>query len=92
MPSRVIWRIYTSSGCSIRFRASSLGAVVILAQDQVHDEYGKPMREHGSFYVPNDYVLKLAQEHLEFLPAVSNSSLPADAVEELDRCWQPARS
>ena len=40
----------------------------------------------GSFYVPNDYVLKLAREHPEFLPAVSIHPARPDALEELERC------
>lgn len=67
-------------------RGSSLGAVVILAQDDVHDESGRVMENVGSFYVPNDYVLKLAREHKEFLPAVSIHPARRDALEELDRC------
>src|SRR5213592_2429112 len=67
-------------------RGSSLGAVVILAQELVHDEQGRPIEGKGSFYVPNDYVLKLAREHPEFLPAVSIHPARPDAIEELDRC------
>lgn len=67
-------------------RDSSLGAAVILAQDDVHDENGKVMPGVGSFYVPNDYVLALAKKHREFLPAVSIHPARADALEELDRC------
>src|SRR5215471_4543878 len=66
-------------------RGSSLGAIVILAQDQVHDEQGRVM-EAGSFYVPNDYVLRLARQHPEFLPAVSIHPARPDALEELERC------
>src|SRR3954454_17595650 len=51
-------------------RKSSLSAAVILAQDEVYDANGRKLA-FGSFYVPNDYVLKLAREHNEFLPAVS---------------------
>lgn len=40
----------------------------------------------GSFYVPNDYVLKLAGTHKEFLPAVSIHPARPDAMEELERC------
>src|SRR5436309_9814317 len=36
-------------------RGSSLGAVIILAQDDVHDAKGRVMDGVGSFYVPNDY-------------------------------------
>lgn len=67
-------------------RTSSLGAAVILAQDEVYDEHGRVMKDTGSFYVPNDYVLKLAREHAEFLPAVSIHPARPDALEELDRC------
>lgn len=67
-------------------RTSSLGAVVILAQDQVYDELGKVIEGVGSFYVPNDYVLRLAREHPEFLPAVSIHPARPDAFEELNRC------
>lgn len=67
-------------------RGSSLGAAVILAQDDVHDEQGRVMEGVGSFYVPNDYVLKLAREHKEFLPAVSIHPARPDALEELERC------
>lgn len=67
-------------------RGSSLGAVVILAQDDVHDEQGRIMEGVGSFYVPNDYVLRLARENKEFLPAVSIHPARPDALEELNRC------
>jgi predicted TIM-barrel fold metal-dependent hydrolase len=44
------------------------------------------MKEAGSFYVPNDYVLRLARQHPEFLPAVSIHPARPDALEELERC------
>jgi predicted TIM-barrel fold metal-dependent hydrolase len=44
------------------------------------------MEGRGSFYVPNDYVLRLADEHREFLPAVSIHPARPDALEELQRC------
>jgi predicted TIM-barrel fold metal-dependent hydrolase len=69
-------------------RGSSLGAAVILAQDLVYDEQGRVMQDIGSFYVPNDYVLKLAREHPEFLPAVSIHPARPDALEELERCLE----
>src|SRR5215471_4425503 len=56
---------------SEQVRSSSLGTAVILAQDLVYDEQGQPIKEVGSFYVPNDYVLKLAKKNPEFLAAVS---------------------
>jgi hypothetical protein len=66
-------------------RGSSLGCIVILAQDLVHDEQGRVM-EAGSFYVPNDYVLRLARQHPQLLPAVSIHPARPDALEELERC------
>lgn len=68
-------------------RESSLGAAVILAQDEVHDAAGRKL-EFGSFHVPNDYVLKLAREYEEFLPAVSIHPARADALDELERCLE----
>jgi predicted TIM-barrel fold metal-dependent hydrolase len=67
-------------------RGSSLSAAVILAQDVVYDEQGRAIQNAGSFYVPNDYVLALADKHPEFLPAVSIHPARPDALEELDRC------
>ena len=67
-------------------RESSLGAVVILAHDNVYDDQGKIMADAGSFYVPNDYVLRLARQNPRFLPAVSIHPARPDALEELDRC------
>src|SRR5688572_13820093 len=68
-------------------RESSLGAAVILAQDEVYDNAGQKL-DFGSFHVPNDYVLKLAREHPEFLPAVSIHPARADAFDELERCLE----
>jgi hypothetical protein len=67
-------------------RSSSLGAAVILAQDDVHDENGRVMKDVGSFFVPNDYVLSLSKKHKEFLPAVSIHPARPDALEELEKC------
>src|SRR2546423_6365064 len=69
-----------------QIRQSSLRAAVILAQDHVYDDQGKIMRDRGSFYVPNDYVLDLARKHSELLPAVSIHPARPDALEELERC------
>jgi uncharacterized protein len=69
-------------------RESSLDQVVILAHDHVHDADGTARKDLGSFCVPNDYVLKLAKEHPEFLPAVSIHPARADALDELERCLE----
>lgn len=67
-------------------RTSSLGRVVILAHEQVYDDQGRLMEGFGSIYVPNDYVLRLAREYAEFLPAISIHPARPDALEELERC------
>ncbi|MCG3150071.1 MAG: hypothetical protein PCFJNLEI_03540 [Verrucomicrobiae bacterium] len=67
-------------------RASSLQQAVILANDQVYHADGRLMEGAGTFYVPNDYVLKLAHQHPEFLPACSIHPARPDALEELERC------
>lgn len=67
-------------------RQSSIDAAVILAQDEPYREDGTLIADTGSFYVPNDYVLGLAQRHKEFLPAVSIHPARGDALAELERC------
>lgn len=67
-------------------RNSSLGAALILAHDEVYDSTGQKMEGVGSFYVPNEYVLRLARAHPEFLPAVSIHLARPDALDELERC------
>jgi predicted TIM-barrel fold metal-dependent hydrolase len=71
----------------LRFvRESSIDAAVILAQDECYRETGEKIENTGSFYVPNDFVLRLAREHREFLPAVSIHPARPDALDELERC------
>lgn len=67
-------------------RGSSLDAIVILAQEKVYHSDGTLMEEYGTAYVPNEYVLKLARKHREFLPAVSIHPARRDAMDELERC------
>lgn len=67
-------------------RESSLGALCLLAQDEVYAPDGTKRPDLGTFYVPNDYVLRLAREHAEFLPVVSIHPARPDALDELDRC------
>ncbi len=67
-------------------RGSSVGAAVILAHDHVRDDQGQVVEGAGSFFVPNEYVLRLAREHPEFLAGVSIHPGRPDAFEELERC------
>lgn len=67
-------------------RESSLDAIVLLAQDEVYDADGTRHPELGTFYVPNDYVLRAARLCPEFLPCVSIHPARPDALDELARC------
>lgn len=59
---------------------------MLLAHELPHKEDGTPIPELSSLYVPNDYVLKLAKDHPEFLAAVSIHPARKDAMEELEKC------
>lgn len=67
-------------------RGSSLSAACLLAQDEVYALNGEKRPDLGTFYVPNDYVLRVAREHPEFLPVVSIHPSRRDALDELERC------
>lgn len=67
-------------------RTSSLDRAVLLAHELPYAEDGTPLPERASFYVPNDYVLKLARENPEFMAAVSIHPSRKDALEELEKC------
>lgn len=69
-------------------RESSVDAVCLLAQEAVYHHNGTMWEEAGNAYVPNDYVLQLAREHHEFIPAVSIHPARPDALEELERCLE----
>lgn len=69
-------------------RGSSLGALVLLAHDEVYDSQGRRMEGVGSFYVPNGHVLKVCRENPAFQPAVSIHPARPDAMEELERCLE----
>ncbi len=59
---------------------------LLLAHELPHTADGTPLPDRSSLYVPNDYVLRLAAEHPEFLPAVSIHPAKKGALEELDHC------
>lgn len=69
-------------------RTSSVQKIVLLAHDQVYHPDGRVMEGVGSLYVPNDYLLKLARQHPEFLPGVSIHPARHDALAELDRALE----
>jgi predicted TIM-barrel fold metal-dependent hydrolase len=65
-----------------------VGKLVLLALDGVVDTGGALDRENTEFYVPNEYVARLASEHPEFLFGASVNPLRRDALERLD--WASA--
>ena len=67
-------------------RESEIEAVCLLAQEAVYHDDGTLWENAGNAYVPNDYVLQLARDHQEFIPAVSIHPARPDALDELDRC------
>ena len=69
-------------------RESSMSAAVLLAQDEVYHPGGEKVANFGSFYVPNEYVFKIARENPEFLPACSIHPARPDALEQLERCLE----
>jgi predicted TIM-barrel fold metal-dependent hydrolase len=70
-----------------QIQQSGLTHAVVLAQDAVYDESGKPDWERTHFYVPNDYLFQVTARHSQWMiPCVSINPQRADAIEELDRC------
>jgi uncharacterized protein len=66
---------------------SGLDKAVILAQDAVYDQRGKPDWDKTHFYIPNDYLLQVVARYSErMIPCVSINPERADAIEELERC------
>lgn len=66
--------------------SSSVDRALLLAHELPYSNDGTPLPERASFYVPNDYVLRLAREHPEFLAGVSIHPSRRDAMDELEKC------
>ncbi len=61
------------------------GASHILAYDQTYHVDGTLFRDETMFYIPNQYVYDLSQQHPEdFVPVISINPLRADALDELE--------
>ena len=69
-------------------QSSEIDAVCLLAQEAVYHEDGSSWTDAGNAFVPNDYVLQLARDHAEFIPAVSIHPARPDAIDELERCLE----
>ena len=58
----------------------------ILGFDKNHTPDGKANLEKTEFYIPNEYIHSLSQEHKDiFLPAVSIHPYRKDAIQELEK-------
>lgn len=62
------------------------GKYLIMALDKYYHLNGKENPAKTEFYVPNEYVFRLAEKHSEhFIPVVSIHPYRSDAVEELEK-------
>jgi len=68
-------------------RESPIDVGIILACDAVYNESGE-IDPKTLFYVPNDYVFKVASQYEELLPGASIHPNRKDALEEIDRCFE----
>jgi hypothetical protein len=65
---------------------SGLDKCLLIAQDAVYDSAGKLDWRRTHFYVPNDYVFKVAADTPDLLvPCISINPDRADAIDELNR-------
>jgi len=70
-----------------RLLAVTRGKAVVLALDRHYGPDGSTERDRTALYVPNDFVLRVAEEHPgKFLAGVSVHPYRKDALAELDRC------
>ena len=63
---------------------SSLGGVVLLACDDVHQDDGLPRPDLSRIYVPNEYVLDLCRREQRFLPGISIHPARKNALDLLE--------
>jgi hypothetical protein len=79
-------RIYARRLLEFVRGSTLIDRALLLAHELPHREDGSPLPGRSSLYVPNDYVLQLAQENPEFLAAVSIHPARKDAMDELEKC------
>src|SRR3982074_3800163 len=65
---------------------SSLGAVVLLAYEWVHDDRGTVRKDLSDLFVSNDAVFAATKRFSKLLPGVAIHPARPDALEELERC------
>jgi len=61
------------------------GKLVAMAFDLRVDEAGREDRDRSDFFVPNEYVFRLAKAHPALVPCASIHPYREDAIERLDR-------
>lgn len=65
-----------------------LGRHLLFAFDLFHDKEGRPVKDKSTFFIPNDYVIKIAEKYPKiFLPVASIHPYRKDALRELERVW-----
>lgn len=65
---------------------AGLDAAVLLAQDAVRDEGGRPLWLKTPFYTPNEYVASICRESPSLFFGASVHPARPDALQEIDRC------
>jgi uncharacterized protein len=74
------------SALAEQIQQSGLDKAVVLAQDAVYDDRGKPDWNKTGVYVPNDYLLAVTTRFPRLMaPCISINPVRADAMDELDR-------
>ncbi len=79
-------RVYAERLLDYVRTSPSIDRALLLAHELPYRDDGTPLPDQASFYVSNEHVLRLAQEHPEFLAAVSIHPSRRDAMDELERC------
>ena len=79
-------RVYTERLLAYVRGSSRIDRAMLLAHELPYRDDGTPLPEQASFYVSNAHVLRLANEHPEFLAAVSIHPSRRDAFDELEKC------
>lgn len=79
-------RLYVERLLRFTRDATQVDRALLLAHELPHREDGTPLPEKSSLYVPNEWALRLADEHPEFLAGVSIHPARKDALEELEKC------
>lgn len=79
-------RVYAERLLDYVRSSTSIDRAMLLAHELPYRDDGTPLPDQASFYVSNDYVLRLAREHAEFFAAVSIHPSRRDAFDELEKC------